>query len=83
MSRYKIKSFEKVDAPSGTSTKHWYRFVIENDINTITALRSGPQKEVKKVALDSVKKLNEKYFTHHKTKTHNKPVNEISFSSYI
>jgi len=76
MARYKIKSIEKVNPPEGTIEPVWYKFIIENDKNSITNLRSGSQREVKKFARESVKRLNEKYFTHVHFKKH-KPVFEI------
>lgn len=41
MSRYKIKSIEQVTPPIGATDNHWYKYVIANDLNTITILRSG------------------------------------------
>ena len=82
MSRYKIKSIEQVTPPIGATDNHWYKYVIANDLNTITSLRSGSKKEVQKIAADSIKRLNEKYLTHINFKIH-KPVNEVNFSAYL
>jgi len=75
MARYKIKSISKVDPPQGSSELNWYKFIIENDKNTITSLRTGSKKEVYDFAKESIKRLNEKYFTNVHFKIH-KPVNE-------
>ena len=80
MSRYKVKYIEKVEPPAGATTKRWYRFLIANDMNSISGLRSGSEKEVRKIVADSVKKLNDKYLTKYKIRSFNKPVNEASFT---
>ena len=76
MARYKIKSIEKVIAPEGAVELSWYKFIIENDKNSITNLRSGSKKEVQNFATESIKRLNERYFTHVYFKEH-KPVYEM------
>ncbi len=81
MARYKIKSIEKVAAPEGATNSRWYKFIIGNDKNTITNLRAGSEKEIRKFASDSIKRLNEKYLTHIKFKTH-KPVQENMLAHY-
>lgn len=83
MSRYKIINIQKVNPPEGATTQRWYQYIIANDINTITSLRAGSEKETQKIASESVKRLNEKYLTHYKIKSHNRPVYETSFSSYL
>lgn len=83
MSRYEIKSLERVNAPYGLQGESWYQFVIENDINSITGFRRGKKKDVFKVVTDSVRRLNETYLTNFKMKHFNKPVNEISYSGGI
>jgi len=75
MARYTIKSITKVTPPEGSSELNWYKFIIENDKNTITSLRAGSKKEVNDFAIESIKRLNEKYFTDVHFKIH-KPVNE-------
>lgn len=80
MSRYKIKSLEKVTPPDGAEDMSWYKFIIENDKNTIMNLRAGSKKDVHNFASESVKRLNEKYFTHVHFKAH-KPVDEMEMSS--
>ena len=82
MSRYKIKSIEKVESPKDSTKSRWYKFIIENDKNTIVNLRSGSREDVKKFASESVKRLNEKYLTHIKFKVH-KPVYENTISSHF
>ena len=82
MARYKIKSIEKVDPPEGAETIRWYKFIIENDKNTITNLRSGSKEDVRNFATESVKRLNEKYFTHVHFKVH-KPVCEMESSNHL
>jgi len=82
MSSYKIKSLEITAAPQGASNLRWYKFIIANDKNTITNLRSGSKNEVMKFATESVKRLNEKYLTHIQFKFH-KPVYENTMSSYL
>ncbi len=82
MSRYSIKSIEQVTPPAGASGKYWYKYIIANELNTITSLRSGSKKEVREFASQSVKRLNEKYLTHINFKFH-KPVNEVNLSAYL
>ena len=82
MTRYKIKSIEKVIPPEGATELNWYKFIIENDKNTITNLRSGSKKEVKNFATESIKRLNEKYFTNVYFKKH-KPVYEMEHANHI
>lgn len=76
MARYKIDSIEQVTSPEGTTDSIWFKFIIQNDKNIITNFRSGSKKEVREFAKESVKRLNEKYFTHVHFKKH-KPVYEI------
>ena len=76
MARYKVKSIEKVTPPEGAEDMKWYKFIIENDKNTIINLRAGTKKDVHNFAAESVKRLNEKYFTHVQFKAH-KPVYEM------
>jgi len=75
MARYTIKSITKVAPPEGSSGLNWYKFIIENDKNTITSLRAGSKREVNNFAIESINRLNEKYFTDVHFKIH-KPVNE-------
>ena len=76
MAHYKVKSIEKIDPPEGAENMKWYKFIIENDKNSIINLRAGTKKDVHDFATESVKRLNEKYFTHVHFKSH-KPVYEI------
>ena len=80
MARYKVKSIEKVTPPEGSENMKWYKFIIENDKNTIINLRAGSKKDVHSFAAESVKRLNEKYFTHVHFKAH-KPVYETDISN--
>lgn len=82
MARYKVISIEKVTPPDGAEEMKWYKFIIENDKNTIINLRAGSKKDVQNFAAESVKRLNEKYFTHVYFKTH-KPVYEIDSVSQL
>jgi len=82
MARYKVKSIEKVESPEGSTNSRWYKFIIENDKNTITNLRAGSREEIRNFASEAVKRLNEKYLTHIKFKVH-KPVYENTMSSYL
>ena len=81
MSRYKITSMEKVAPPQNVTSKNWYKFIIENEFNTIINIRSGSQKEILQFSRESIKRLNEKYLTHINFKMH-RPVNEICSTSY-
>ena len=81
MARYKIKSIEKTLPPEGSIELSWYKFIIENDKNTITNLRSGSKKDVQNFATESIKRLNEKYFTHVHFKNH-KPVYEMEITNH-
>lgn len=80
MARYKLKSIEKVAPPEGAANLRWYKYIIENDKNTITNLRAGSEKEIRKFASESIQRLNEKYLTHINFKIH-KPVFESGFAS--
>ena len=82
MALYKIKCIDKVTPPEGTVELRWYKFVLENDKNTITNFRAGSKKEVVSFALESVKRLNEKYFTHVQFKQP-KPVFEMEQTNYL
>lgn len=81
MSLYKITSMEKVAPPQDFTSKNWYKFIIENEFNTIINIRSGSQKEIRQFARQSVKRLNEKYLTHINFKIH-RPVIDISSAYY-
>lgn len=81
MSRYKLKSIEKIVPPEGTTHKRWYKFIIANSYNTITNIRCGSEKEVRRFAVDAIKRLNDKYLTNCKVKVFNRPANEVSISS--
>lgn len=83
MSRYKIISFERVEAPYGLQGECWYQFIIENDFNRINGFRAGKKKDVLKTVTDSVNRLNENYLTNFKIRSFKKPVNETSYSAYI
>jgi hypothetical protein len=80
MSRYKLKSIEKIVPPEGTTHKRWYKFIIANSYNTITNIRCGNEKEIRKFAATAIQRLNEKYLTNCKVKVFNRPVNEVSIS---
>ena len=82
MAHYKIKSIERVNPPAGTQELKWYKFIIGNDKNTIINLRSGSKQEVHRFAEESIKRLNEKYFTHVHFKVH-KPVYEVQSVNYL
>ena len=82
MARYTIKSIEKIVPPEGATDLNWYKFILENDKNSIINLRSGSKKEIQNFAKESVKRLNEKYFTHVHFKNH-KPVYEVDSTNYF
>ena len=82
MARYKIKSIEKTFPPEGAIELSWYKFIIENDKNSITNFRSGSKKEVQIFATESINRLNEKYFTNVFFKQH-KPVYEMEHNNNI
>ena len=83
MSRYKILSIEKITPPAGAANKRWYKYIIANNYNTITSISSGSEKEIRKFALESAKRLNDKYLTRCKAKSYSKPVYEATFSTYL
>lgn len=83
MSRYQIKSIERVTAPYGMPGENWYQFVIANEYNTINGFRCGKKKDVLKMVTDSVNRLNEKYSTGFKVKTFNKPVSDTGYSAFF
>ena len=61
MSKYRVVAIEKTNAPEDCQEQSWYRYVIANDFNTITGLRTGSLKEVKTFAQSSAQQLNAKY----------------------
>lgn len=75
---YKIKSIEHAIEMSSGEGESWYRYVIDNDFNTITCVRNGTKTEVQKHARACVSLLNEKY-VHGKIKSY-KPVNIVTHS---
>lgn len=81
MAPYIIKSIEQVEPPLGSTNSKWYKFIIENNLNTIVNLRSGSKKEVSQFAFETVNRLNEKYLTHIKFNFH-KPVQENFLATY-
>ena len=83
MSRYKLKSNEKIVPPEGSTYKRWYKFIIANSYNSITNIRCGSEKEVRRFASEAIKRLNEKYLTNCKVKVFNRPANEVSISTNI
>jgi phosphoserine aminotransferase len=58
---YRIKSIECVDELNIESSSSWYRYVIYNENNTITGVRSGTKSEVQKHARLCAILLNSKY----------------------
>ena len=82
MSKYKLISIESTSPPAGSVFKRWYKFVIANQKNTMTNLRSGTEKEVRQFAIEAVNRLNEKYLTHIQFKYH-KPVNDNINNMYL
>ncbi len=52
MSRYKLKSIEKVTAPERATSLRWYKFIIANNNNTITSLRAGSEREIRLLLLN-------------------------------
>ena len=81
MARYQVKSIHKEDSPVGERKINGYKFIIENDKNSITNWRAGSKKDVLNFAHESVERLNEKYFTHVHFKAH-KPVYEMDSTIY-
>ena len=61
MSVYKIIAIEKAASPEGAGDGNWYNYIIANEHNTIVGYRNGSLHEVKLVAKDCVKHLNEKF----------------------
>ena len=80
MSRYKLKSIEKIVPPEGATYKRWYKFIIANDYNTITNIRCGSEKEVHLYAKQTINRLNEKYLTNCKAKAFNRTANETGMT---
>lgn len=61
MSEYKIISIERDLAPQGAQPGKWYCYVISNQYNTIVGYRSGTRSEVKNIADECVRRLNNQY----------------------
>ena len=70
---YTVKSIEYADDINHESSESWYRYIISNEYNTITGVRSGTKSEVQKHARLCTILLNDKY-KDGKTKTY-KPAN--------
>ena len=83
MARYKIISLEQAEPPTSAENKNWYQYVIENDLNTITSLRSGSKSEVRQFAIEVTRRLNEKYSSAYKVKSYNRAVNETTSALYL
>ena len=58
---YKIKSIECAEDIKLDASSSWYRYVICNENNTITGVRSGTKSEVQKHARLCAILLNTKY----------------------
>jgi hypothetical protein len=61
MSRYEVVSVQTSVAPQGTQDDNWYCYIIANENNTIIGYRAGNKHEVKKVAEECPKQMNDKY----------------------
>lgn len=57
---YDVVTVETVKGPDGTAGKNWHRYVIANQITSITGYRSGTRKEVADHARDCATRLNGK-----------------------
>lgn len=61
MSRYKLISIEKSLTPQGAQDDSWYCYVIASENNTLIGYRTGSRHEVKKIAEECVRQMNDKY----------------------
>ncbi len=61
MSRYRIVSIEKSVTPQGAQDDNWFCYVIASENNTIIGYRVGSRHEVKQIAEDCVRQMNDKY----------------------
>ena len=61
MSRYQVISVEKSVTPQGAQDDNRYCYVIASENNTIIGYRAGSQHEVKQMAEDCAKQMNNKY----------------------
>jgi len=58
---YEVRTIETTN-PLNTESRHpWFRYVINNELNTITGYRSGRKEEVRRFARDCAAYLNWKY----------------------
>ena len=56
---YRITSIEETEVPNGGSdASHWYSYVVENGISTISGIRRGTRQEVAEYATGFVEELN-------------------------
>lgn len=83
MAKYKIISLEQAEPPQGAGDKDWYQYVIQNDLNTITSLRSGSKSEVRQFAIEASRRLNEKYASAYNGKSYSRSVNETTFTAFL
>jgi hypothetical protein len=67
MSVYRVVTVETTLPPSGCQGKQWVRYVIANDITSVTGIRKGSLHQVTQYAKEFVAELNKKYeFLHGK-----------------
>lgn len=61
MSSYRVISIEKSVTSQGAQNDNWYCYVIASENNTIIGYRAGSRHEVKKVAEECVRLMNNKH----------------------
>lgn len=55
---YDVVSIETADVPEGATGSKWHRYIIANQITSITGYRSGSHKEVVEHARRCARRLN-------------------------
>lgn len=55
---FKVAAVERIQAPSGSGDDPWYRYVVANQVTTITGQRRGSKEAVMEHAKSFVERLN-------------------------
>jgi len=58
---YKIKMIETTEPLNSKSGQPWFRYILSNELNTITGYRPGSKQDVYRFAQKCVTSLNRKY----------------------
>lgn len=57
---YQLLQLEQTDRPDGARSANWYRYIIANNITSITGCRPGSRREVEQYVSACIQRLNAK-----------------------